>query len=275
MFFSSCEPKLNEASLKTVVSDLGFKQMTPVQAATIPLLLTHKDVSVQAVTGSGKTLAFVVPIVEILLRREHRLRRGQVTEFLRYGCTTTVHVVDYSSLVHSQIGAVIVVPTRELAAQVYRVVKYFSENAPVALPILLVGGTSIHASIQALGASPAPCIVVATPGRLQDLLCNHGMLFLKLDILFLAPLSPSHTVAALIIGVPDVSELEVLVLDEADTLLDMGFRDTLRDILTRLPKNRRTGLFSATQTTEVRLLRGSNIFIRSLCCLKATRRVEK
>ncbi len=55
------------------------------------------------------------------------------------------------------------------------------------------------------------------------------------------------------IGVPDVSELEVLVLDEADTLLDMGFRDALRDILSRLPKNRRTGLFSATQTTEVRL----------------------
>ncbi len=179
MLFSSCEPKLNEASLKTVVSDLGFKQMTPVQAATIPLLLTHKDVSVQAVTGSGKTLAYVVPIVEMLLRREHRLRRGQVTEFVRYGCTTSIDVIiDYSSLAHSQIGAIIVVPTRELAAQVYSVVKRFSENVPVAWPTLLIGGTSTHASIQVLGSHPAPCIVVATPGRLQDLLCNHGMPFL-------------------------------------------------------------------------------------------------
>ncbi len=71
------------------------------------------------------------------------------------------------------------VPTRELAAQVCSVVKYFSENVTVAHPTLLVGGTSIHASIQALGASPAPCIIVATPGRLQDVLCNHGMPFLS------------------------------------------------------------------------------------------------
>ncbi len=76
------------------------------------------------------------------------------------------------------------VPTRELASQVYSVVKCFSENVPVAWPTLLIGGTGIHASIQALGSHPAPCIAVATPGRLQDLLCNHGMPFLTL-ILFL------------------------------------------------------------------------------------------
>lgn len=199
--FSSCVPALSKETLSVIEGTLGFDRMTPVQAATIPLFLTNKDVCVEAVTGSGKTLSYVIPIVEMLLRREKGLKKRQV-------------------------GAIVIVPTRELAAQVFGIMEKFSAAMidGSSKPALLVGGTSVTDVLNDLSKGGSH-VLIGTPGRMRDILCNHDVV--------------------------DVKELEVLVLDEADTLLDMGFRDAVGDIFTRLPKQRRTGLFSATQTTQV------------------------
>ncbi|XP_047552157.1 ATP-dependent RNA helicase DDX55 isoform X3 [Lutra lutra] len=166
--------------------ELGFPYMTPVQSATIPLFMRNKDVAAEAVTGSGKTLAFVIPILEILLRRGEKLKKHQV-------------------------GALVITPTRELAIQIDEVLAHFTKHLP-----------------QFSGN-----IIVATPGRLEDMFRR------KAEGLDLASC---------------VRSLDVLVLDEADRLLDMGFEASINTILEFLPKQRRTGLFSATQTQEVESL---------------------
>ncbi|KAF2458739.1 P-loop containing nucleoside triphosphate hydrolase protein [Lineolata rhizophorae] len=213
------------------VSAMGFLRMTPVQATTIPLFTGNKDVVVEAVTGSGKTLAFLIPLVERLLRLEEPLKRHHV-------------------------GAVVVSPTRELATQIYNVLCSLLEfHAPSAahlsspssddedendvsshdqpsrsqktlaiIPQLLVGGTSTPSADLShfLSRRPSsPNLLIGTPGRL------------------LALLSSPHVHA------PQTS-FEALVLDEADRLLDMGFKDDVQGILRRVPKQRRTGLFSAS-----------------------------
>lgn len=179
--------------------------MTPVQASTIPLFLSHKDVIVEAVTGSGKTLSYVIPILEMLLRRSDPVPRGQV-------------------------GALVVVPTRELAIQVHKVFKSFLDAQPESASAvrgaqLVVGGSKLTpANDYAFFKDNAPHILVGTPGRLEELLANSGV---------------------------RTTEMEALVLDEADRLLDLGFAASLRSILDKLPKQRRTGLFSATMTDAI------------------------
>jgi ATP-dependent RNA helicase DDX55/SPB4 len=196
--FDSIVPRLSDGILEYLKSK-SFDKMTPVQAATIPLFLTNKDVAVQAVTGSGKTLAFVIPIVEMLLRRVTHLKANQV-------------------------GAIVLSPTRELAQQTFNVAKEVCQYVSLQHPLLLVGGHGDAKDDLRIFAKEANDIVVATPGRLEDVLTRYdGM---------------------------DTSELEVLVLDEADVLLDMGFDQTLSTILARLPRMRRTGLFSATGTSQ-------------------------
>ncbi|NXU27593.1 DDX55 helicase, partial [Thalassarche chlororhynchos] len=184
--------------------ELGFARMTPVQSATIPLFMNNKDVAAEAVTGSGKTLAFVIPILEILLRREEKLKKMQV-------------------------GAIIITPTRELAIQIDEVLSHFTKHFPRFSQILLIGGRNPMEDVEKFKEHGGN-IIVATPGRLEDLFRR------KADGLDLASC---------------VKSLDVLVLDEADRLLDMGFEASLNAILDFLPKQRRTGLFSATQTQEV------------------------
>ncbi|KAI9574881.1 DEAD-domain-containing protein [Boletus coccyginus] len=196
---------------------MGYSQMTPVQAATIPLFMQHKDVVVEAVTGSGKTLAFVVPVLERLMRRGSTFRPNEI-------------------------GALIISPTRELATQIHSVFSLFLSAQPSPLhpdeptvadtpiptyppPLLLVSSDEsstaqdVHRFLDT-GAD----IVIGTPGRVEEFLIGRGKTAVS------------------------VKELEVLVLDEADRLLDLGFQNTLTRIITHLPKQRRTGLFSATMT---------------------------
>ncbi|XP_039360857.1 ATP-dependent RNA helicase DDX55 isoform X1 [Mauremys reevesii] len=184
--------------------ELGFPHMTPVQSATIPLFMNNKDVAAEAVTGSGKTLAFVIPILEILLRREEKLKKMQV-------------------------GAIVITPTRELAVQIDEVLSHFTKHFPQFRQILLIGGRNPVEDIEKFKEHGGN-IIIATPGRLEDMFRR------KADGLDLASC---------------VKSLDVLVLDEADRLLDMGFEASLNTILDFLPKQRRTGLFSATQTQEV------------------------
>ncbi|CAG0915452.1 unnamed protein product [Notodromas monacha] len=183
----------------------GFSVPTIVQARTVPLFLKNKDVAVQAITGSGKTLAFVVPILEILLRREDPWKKHEI-------------------------GAVVISPTRELASQTWQVIEQFL-SGPVRLPakfrsMLLVGGTDPSEDVTKFEADGAN-IIVATPGRLEDLLKKK---------------SGGSDLAC------HVRRVEIVVLDEADKLLEFGFERTVTTILSYFPKQRRTGLFSATQS---------------------------
>lgn len=201
------KPPLSQPVLE-VLQGFGFDLMTPVQTASIPLLLARKDVSAEAVTGSGKTLAFLVPMLEILQRRHNE-----------------------TPWTAKEIGALIISPTRELARQISEVLAQFlaHEQLEHLNQQLIVGGNSIEEDIAAL-KQQSPCILVCTPGRLEDLFQRKG------DDLNLAS---------------RVKSLEFLVLDEADRLLDLGFKTSVNNILGYLPRQRRTGLFSATQTTEV------------------------
>ncbi|KAK6346882.1 ATP-dependent rRNA helicase spb4 [Orbilia brochopaga] len=203
--------------LLDAVATMGFTKMTPVQASTIPLFLGNKDVVVEAVTGSGKTLAFLIPVIERILRSKETRGKG----FLE---------------------AIVVSPTRELATQIYGVceglLKFWptagsegteeegSEGTPCPVrPQLLVGGSNATPQKDLkLFLSNATNLVIATPGRLNDLLSSDYV---------------------------RTSSFDVLVLDEADRLLDLGFKETLMKILARLPKQRRTGLFSASVTDAV------------------------
>jgi ATP-dependent RNA helicase DDX55/SPB4 len=186
------------------LNDLGFPTMTPAQAAAIPPLLSSRDVAVDAETGSGKTLSFLVPAAQMLL----------------FAAGTRCLAPSASMRV------LIIVPTRELAAQVHAsATALFSALPGNVTPVPLIGG-------EGAGSGPGPArkyaadlrLIVATPGRLE---------------------------AAINAGAIVCRQLELLIMDEADRLLDMGFAVSLTSILTKLPKQRRTGLYSATQTNEV------------------------
>ncbi|KAI7871186.1 P-loop containing nucleoside triphosphate hydrolase protein [Spinellus fusiger] len=198
--WNSLEPQLSEEILD-VLNTMGFDQMTPVQAAAIPLFLKNKDVVVEAVTGSGKTLAFVIPILEKLLGREEPLK-------------------------HHEIGAIVITPTRELAQQIHTVFDLFVRDHPlqdqIRLGLYIGGSTSLHQDIVQF-KKDTPRILIGTPGRLEELLAKTSKLV-------------------------NTKEFEILVMDEADRLLDMGFTHQLNTIIAQLPKQRRTGLFSATMT---------------------------
>eukprot|EP00941_MAST-03F_sp_MAST-3F-sp1_P006341 g6341.t1 len=200
MKFNECSPSLSQQSLDAINSSFGYTDMTPVQAATIPLFLSHKDVAVEACTGSGKTLAFILPTIEILRRRDTALK-------------------------HHEVGAIIVSPTRELARQSFTIFQKLCSDIPATL---MIGGTDIKADFRQIKENGA-AVLFGTPGRLLDTLQRDDAPFI-------------------------VKTLEVLVMDEADVLLDLGFEQTVNEILTLLPKQRRTGLFSATQTKGVRAL---------------------
>lgn len=196
-------PEIGEKSLDCIENEFKFEKMTPVQAAAIPLFLSHRDVLVQACTGSGKTIAFLLPIFEILSNLEDPLKSFEI-------------------------GALILSPTRELATQIYQVAQRFAmENYFSNIKILLlVGGSGHEEDIIALNESAGANIVIGTPGRIEAALTKTNL-----------PISTKR--------------LEMLVMDEADRLLDMGFQVSLNNILRILPKQRRTGLFSATMTSDL------------------------
>ncbi|KAF8394865.1 hypothetical protein HHK36_018802 [Tetracentron sinense] len=196
--FSDLEPSLSEPVLEALTL-AGFHFCTPVQANTIPLLCSFKDVSVDAATGSGKTLAFLVPLVEILRKSSEPPKPHQVM-------------------------GIIVSPTRELSSQIYNVAQPFISTLANVKAMLLVGGLDIKAEMKKIEEEGVN-LLIGTPGRLYDIME-------RMDIL-------------------DLRNLEILILDEADRLLDMGFQKHITSIISRLPKLRRTGLFSATQTEAV------------------------
>jgi ATP-dependent RNA helicase DeaD len=179
------ELQLQEPIAKALQA-MKFEKPTPIQAQSIPAGLDRKDIIACAQTGTGKTAAFSIPIVDRLLK-------------------------------HPQKSALILVPTRELAAQVTEVLRDITRFTPGIKGVMLIGGMSMRPQIDKLRRGVR--LVVATPGRLLDHLERRT---LKMD------------------------SLDILVLDEADRMLDMGFAPQLNKILPYLPKERQTLLFSAT-----------------------------
>ena len=183
-------------SLCAPLAGRGYHQPTPVQSASIPLVLAGGDVVTRAQTGTGKTAAFGLPMIDRVFVRSTRAK------------TTRPR-------------ALVLVPTRELAAQVQRALAAY--GAPLRLRVTeIIGGVSMSGQIRALKLGTD--IVVATPGRLIDHLQRRTI---------------------------DLSGIEVLTLDEADRMLDMGFLPPLRRVLASLPRERQTLLFSATMPQAV------------------------
>ena len=207
------EKLLSECTLKTL-RRLKFSRMTPVQAAAIPLFLQRKDVAAEAMTGSGKTLAFIIPALETLAR-------------LRQGTSQPLRKHD--------IGTLVISPTRELASQISEVLAEFLADSDQGLTQqLFIGGNKVDKDVQRF-EDDGGNIIIGTPGRLEDLLVGKTVGATQGQNKF----------------VTGLKSLEILILDEADRLLSLGFEAAINTILGFCPKQRRTGLFSATQTSEV------------------------
>ncbi|SPF32277.1 ATP-dependent RNA helicase RhlE [Candidatus Sulfotelmatobacter kueseliae] len=169
-----------------------FTNLTPIQESAIPPALEGRDVIGTAQTGTGKTLAFLIPLIETLHREPSR---------------------------HTT--ALVLLPTRELAMQVHEQYEQLSSKA-MPKAALVIGGVSEKAQIQGLRAGCG--LVIATPGRLQDLMSRKFA---------------------------DLRYVKMLVLDEADRMLDMGFLPAIQRILSALPQQRQTLCFSATLEQSV------------------------
>ena len=179
--------------LVTAVTEKGYTEPTPIQLAAIPAVLAGRDVLAGAQTGTGKTAGFVLPILQRLGTRGTGAPR-----------------------------ALILTPTRELAAQVAESVRHYGKHTNLRSTVIF-GGVSERPQIEALRNG---CdILVATPGRLLDLINQKYV---------------------------SLAQIEVFVLDEADRMLDMGFIHTIKKIRTMLPKERQNLMFSATYSDDIR-----------------------
>jgi ATP-dependent RNA helicase RhlE len=206
--------------LLRAVAREGYTEPTPVQAETIPHVLARRDVLAGAQTGTGKTAAFVLPILQLLHQNRptprHPIREARTR---RHSFAARPQIA--SGL---PIRCLVLAPTRELALQVEEFVRTYGRERPVR-SATIYGGVGYEAQFKAIQAGPE--IVVATPGRLLDI---HEQ------------------------GKIDLRSVEILVLDEADRMLDMGFIRDIRKILAMLPPRRQNLLFSATFSDDVRTL---------------------
>ncbi|MCK5400920.1 MAG: DEAD/DEAH box helicase, partial [Flavobacteriaceae bacterium] len=202
---------LSNALLKAV-SKQGYTTPSPIQQKAIPLILEGKDILASAQTGTGKTAGFTLPMLQ-------KLSQGQ-------------------QLRHRPIRALVLTPTRELAAQVHNNVKVYSEFLDIRSAVIFGG---VNQRPQVATIRNGVDILIATPGRLLDLQ-NQGLLSL--------------------------AKIEILVLDEADRMLDMGFLRDIKKIISLIPKRRQTLLFSATFSKEIKNL--ANDFLHHPVLVEAT-----
>lgn len=186
------------APILKAVAEQGYDTPSPIQTQAIPPIMKGRDVMAAAQTGTGKTAGFTLPLLE-------RLSEGRRPQA-------------------NQVRALVLTPTRELAAQVSESVEKYGAYLPLKSAVVF-GGVKINPQMMKLRKGVD--VLIATPGRLLDL---HTKNALRLD------------------------EVEVLVLDEADRMLDMGFINDIRKIIDLLPKRRQNLMFSATFSNEIRQL---------------------
>jgi ATP-dependent RNA helicase RhlE len=191
------ELQLNDAILQAI-NEKGYTNPSPIQEKAIPLVMAGDDLMAAAQTGTGKTAGFTLPIL-------HRLNKGNPAKA-------------------NQTRALILTPTRELAAQVFDNVSLYSKHLSIKSNVVF-GGVKINPQMMKLRRGTD--VLVATPGRLLDLYNQNAIRF---------------------------NQLEVLVLDEADRMLDMGFIHDIKKILALLPQKRQTLMFSATFSDDIRNL---------------------
>jgi len=192
------------AELIRAVNEKGYTEATPIQIKAIPVILQGRDIMAGAQTGTGKTAGFTLPLLQRLM--ENHQPRGKSRPPVR---------------------ALVLVPTRELAAQVSDSIEAYGKHLPLRTNVVF-GGVSINAQMHKLQRGVD--ILVATPGRLLDLATKNAV---------------------------TLSMVEILVLDEADRMLDMGFIRDIRKILAFLPKQRQNLLFSATFSGDIKQLADS------------------
>jgi ATP-dependent RNA helicase RhlE len=190
------------ARLLATVAQEGYTEATPVQAAAIPHVLAGRDVLAAAQTGTGKTAAFTLPILERMAR----------------------HASSSPSPARHPIRALVLTPTRELACQIDESVRTLGKGTNLRSAVVY-GGVPQGPQVKALWGGVE--VLVATPGRLFDLIGQKAV---------------------------NLTQVEVLVLDEADRMLDMGFIDDVRKAVALLPKGHQTLLFSATFSDAIRKL---------------------
>ncbi len=184
--------------IQRAVEEEGYTEPTPIQAQAIPVVLAGKDLLAAAQTGTGKTAAFTLPMLQKLSES-----KGEGKRYVR---------------------ALVLTPTRELAAQVHQSVRTYGKYLKLK-SAEIYGGVSIQPQTRALRNGVD--ILVATPGRLMDHM-NQGNV--------------------------DLSKVEMLILDEADRMLDMGFINDIKKIISKLPHFRQNLLFSATFNNEIKRL---------------------
>ena len=205
-------------ALQRAVADQGYAQPTPIQAQAIPVVLSGRDLLGAAQTGTGKTAGFTLPLLQRLAASANASQ----------------------SPARHPIRALILTPTRELAAQVRESIRVYGKHMHLRSTVVF-GGVGINPQIDELRRGVD--ILVATPGRLLDHLQQKTV---------------------------DLRQVEILVLDEADRMLDMGFIPDVRRILATLPKERQNLLFSATFPDEIRKLASS--FMRDPVTVEVARR---
>ena len=186
--------------LLRAVSEKGYNNPTPIQQQAIPLVLEGRDIMGGAQTGTGKTAGFTLPLLQRLMSSS-KPEKGR-----------------------RNIRALVLTPTRELAAQVAESVQTYGRHLPLKSTVVF-GGVSINP--QKIKLIKGVDILVATPGRLLDHVSQRSV---------------------------DLSKVDILVLDEADRMLDMGFIKDIRKVLALLPKQKQTLLFSATFSGEIKKL---------------------
>ena len=202
---------LSDALLKAI-SKKGYDKPSAIQEKSIPLVLEQKDLLASAQTGSGKTASFALPILQLLS--------------------------DQPSLRRRPIRALVLTPTRELAAQVQEEFQDYSIHTDLRSTVVF-GGVGVNPQIKALRSGVD--ILVATPGRLLDLEEQNAL---------------------------SLSQVEILVLDEADRMLDMGFLRDIKRVLALLPTRRQNLLFSATFSPDIKKL--ANEFLHHPVLVEAT-----
>ena len=185
-------------SLLKAIQEKGYTEPSPIQEKAIPQILQGKDVLASAQTGTGKTAGFTLPLLQLLSKKQ---KSG-----------------------HRKVRALVLTPTRELAAQIYENVKEYSTHIDIRSSVIF-GGVNQNPQIATLRRGVD--VLIATPGRLLDL---HNQKVLSLQ------------------------HVEILVLDEADRMLDMGFQRDINKIMGFLPKKRQNLLFSATFSKEIKTL---------------------
>lgn len=190
-------------SILRAIEEHGYTSPTPIQAKSIPAVLKGGDLLAAAQTGTGKTAGFTLPILQRLISNSK------------------------PSTGKRQLKVLILTPTRELAAQVQESVTTYGKYTGLKSTVIF-GGVGANPQIKAIQAGLD--ILVATPGRLLDLMSQNCV---------------------------SLSSIEILVLDEADRMLDMGFLRDIKKILAALPKQRQNLLFSATFSTEIKTLADS------------------